>query len=91
MENGIGVSGSSPFKRWDVVKADLDWLGARLTAAGAAADPGELSRWHLAFAKYLAAKSKLGEAITHLEAAIKAAPSSRSAKEASAMLARMEE
>jgi tetratricopeptide (TPR) repeat protein len=87
-ENGMSVAESSPFKRYDVVGADLAALETKLGSL----DPETRAQWWLISARLAQARGKnLEAAIAAYENAIRAAPSSGHAAAAKKRLALLEE
>jgi len=86
-ENGLGVAEGSPFKRYDIVQADLDALKVSFDAMG----PAPRAHWLLLSGRLARAKGKLADAIRLYERTIKAAPDSGYAADARKRLAALEE
>jgi tetratricopeptide (TPR) repeat protein len=86
-ENGLGVAESSPFKRYDVIKQDLD----ALKSAFSSLSTNDQARWWLLSGRLAQATGKLGEAIKAYEQAARLAPGTPIAAEARARLAKLEE
>ncbi len=91
VENSLGVSESSPMKRWELVKTDLASLAALIAAKPA--DFAAIDQAHFDFLAGRLARDtgKLNSALTSFEKAIRDDPTSTYAAAARVELAKLEE
>ena len=87
MENGMAITETTPFNRSKEVQEDLDFLASRLNSLS----PEGRSQYYLNLGRLRLFQKKAKEAMSALNQAVKEAPDSSHAKQAKAILAKLED
>jgi tetratricopeptide (TPR) repeat protein len=85
--NGLGVSASSPYKRYDAVEEDLRVIETQRESLA----PADLASFYLMKGELFIVRGKPDEGIKLLELAVRTAPQSPAARDARKRLALLEE